>query len=273
MRAIRIAVLAAALASPSPGTILHTLVGPIDNSDGRPGDFDYYSFDLRIAIIPGDDWTATEILARIEPGLGAAFYPRLERLKPPPVRGEPPSSWESRWGCMYSSPRDWPNTLDNSGSTVAAVAIESSDAKLGGVWFDTSRDDGAHFAAFRLTIRQPRGDFALTLTPTGESVATLRGVSHSVVYRGFRVPYEFRIYRVPEPGTLGLLGLFAAAGFGRIRGGPRAGTPRPDQPPACGSPAPVTLSRGRSRARRLTVRPGRRPRPGDSAAGECMAFR
>jgi hypothetical protein len=203
-------------AAAAQATILHRLV-PVDNSDGRPTDFDYYTWDLRFDVSPSDDWATAQIIATIEVDEIArvAFNPRQERLRPPQVRGSPPPEWMNRYGNMVSTPQDWPNTLDNSKSTLGTVAVSHSDSAMEATWFDTSMISDVSFTAFRLTLRQTAGLPALTLEGTsGDVVARINGMYYGRGHWGF--PYAFTIYRIPEPGALALLGLGGLAGLSSL---------------------------------------------------------
>ncbi len=200
----------------APGWIRHEVV-PVDNSDGRPTDFDYYTWDLRFDVSPSDDWATAQIIATIEVDEIArvAFNPRRERLRPPRVEGSPPPEWMNRYGNMVSAPQDWPNTLDNGKSTLGTVAVSHSDSAMEATWFDTSRDPFVSFTGFRLTLRQTAGMPALTLEESsGDAVARINGMYYGQGHRGF--PYAFTIYRIPEPGALALLGLGGLAGLSSL---------------------------------------------------------
>jgi hypothetical protein len=208
----------ALFASTTYATITHNVVA-VDNSSGRPTDFDYFTWDLRFIVTGNDDWTTSDIVATIMAGETAnvTFNPRVSSLRPPVVEGEEPSTWSGKYRNMVSTPLDWPNTLDSGNSTLGTVAVSASDSKLEATWFDTSTVLDPTFTGFRLTLRQVLGMQPLTLQDTGNLVATVAGRYAAKNTGGTLFPYAFNIYRVPEPTTLALLALGGLAGLIRRR--------------------------------------------------------
>lgn len=208
----------ALFASTAYATITHSLVA-VDNSNGRPTDFDYYTWDLRFTLTGNDDWTTSAIIANIEADevANVTFNPRTSSLRPPAVEGEEPSTWSAKYRNMVSTPQDWPNTLDSANSTLGTVDVAASDSSLKATWFDTSTVLNAAFTGFRLTLRQTRGMQPLTLENTGDLVATFSGQYAAKNSGGSLFPYAYSIYRVPEPTALALLALGGLAGLIRRR--------------------------------------------------------
>lgn len=205
-------------ASTALATITHDVV-PVDNSSGRPTDFDYFTWDLRHILTGRDDWTTTAIVATIEADETAfvSFNPRTSSLRPPPVEDSEPGTWSAKFRNMVSTPSDWPNTLNNGGSSLGTVDVSASDSALKATWFDTNTDFDVSFTAFRLTLRQTLGMQPLTLTDTGDLVARVEGKYAAKNSGGSLFDYRFNIYRVPEPTTLALLALGGLAGLIRRR--------------------------------------------------------
>jgi hypothetical protein len=202
-------------ASAAYATITHSVV-PVDNSSGRPTDFDYFTWDLVHKVTGRDDWTTTDIIATIvDPDV--TWNPRTSGLRPPPVEDGEPGTWAGKFRNMVSTPLDWPNTLNNGDSTLGTVAVSASDTELKATWFDTSTVFDPTFTAFRLTLRQKLGMEPLTLAETGILVAKVEGRYAAKNTGGTLFPYSFNIYRVPEPTTLALLALGGLAGLIRRR--------------------------------------------------------
>ncbi len=221
MRKVLVGLFVGFAASAAYAAITHSVVA-VDNSSGRPTDADYYTWDLLFIVTGRDDWTVADIFAEIDADeiANVTWNPRTTALKPPPVRGSPPPTWDEKFRNMVSSPLDWPNTLDNADSTLATTANDTSnqDKKLAIVWFDTSTvRDPPPFTAFRLTLRQVLGMEALTLANTGDHVAKVRGRYTGLHNQNSLLNYEFDIYRVPEPKALALLALGGLAGLLRRR--------------------------------------------------------
>ncbi len=208
MRKVLVGLFVVFAASAAYATITHSVV-VVDNSSGRPTDFDYFTWDLLHIVTGRDDWTTSDIYAVIDADErgNVIWQPRASGLWPPFVEGEPPPTWDRKFRNMISSPLDWPNTLDSSASTLGATPILTDDHTLGITWFDLSTVYDPTFTAFRLTLRQSLGMLPLTLEDTGDRVATVRGRYAAKNSGGTLFPYEFDIYRVPEPTALALLAL------------------------------------------------------------------
>ncbi len=220
MRKVLVGLFVVFAASAAYATITHNVV-PVDNSSGRPTDFDYFTWDLVHIVRGTDDWTTTDIIAEIDDDelANVTWNPRTSALRPPAVDGSPPGTWSGRFRNMVSTPQDWPNTLDSADSTLGTVANDTSnqDKRLAITWFDTSTVFDPTFTAFRLTLRQKLGLLPLTLANTGDRVATVRGRYAAKNTGGTLFSYEFDIYRVPEPTALALLALGGLAGLLRRR--------------------------------------------------------
>jgi hypothetical protein len=210
----------AIFASTAYATITHNVV-IVDNSSGRPTDFDYYTFDLRFIVRGNDDWTTSDIIAEIDADevANVTWNPRTSALRPPAVEDAEPSTWSAKFRNMVSTPQDWPNTLNSSNSTLGTVANDTSnqDKMLAITWFDTSTVLDPSFTGFRLTLRQTVGLQPLTLANTGDRVALVKGRYAAKNTGGTLFSYEFGIYRVPEPTALALLALGGLAGLIRRR--------------------------------------------------------
>ncbi len=174
---------------------------------------DVYSFDLSVSIEPGDfDWRSSSIVAGIESGQFDSTSFLVGPTLLPPVRNPDGSQLSDvqMFTNMVSSPNDFPNVAAPGARSVRLLSAPelgtppTRTTTLNSRWADSTVDPGADFVLFRLTIVQTPGLPALTTTPTGTLVASISGSS---LFSGSDdpVPFEFAVYRLPEPGTFALL--------------------------------------------------------------------
>lgn len=140
--------------------------------------------------------------------------PRRDGLRPPMNPVEP----SDRFSTFYSARRYFPNdVVNNTPLSLSSEIIAAGDARIELSWSATQPEDGVGptFVMFRLAVSRPLGSLGLTLTPIGAAAVDISGESTFGDGDGARavVPFNFKLYQLPEPASALLL----LAGAVRIR--------------------------------------------------------
>jgi hypothetical protein len=201
MRNLFAAAIVLAAGSVASADLMH-YVELVDNSSGQgdtlsPITADHYTFDLKVDVTGGDDWTSSAVTGTLSTG---TFYQHALG-----GNGDPSPALIGIYpGLAFDSFFDSPPTLlDGNGPGGFASGPTWTDSTVDATWFDVDDTGDGTYTIARFTV------FAENLPGNG-LVGTLVGTSTAKLTGGDLLPFDLDMI-VPAPGSAMLLGLAGLA--------------------------------------------------------------